>query len=212
MVRSPSSGDTVARGRDRTGQEQGLLRMGQGMSRGPSVDMACLGVPEGKHKGVFRGSQGRGTCPRVPEVDTRHFQGYPTIGTGHIQGRDGLGEAHSRGGCAWLPGTVGHGHSRRDLEQKPAKVRGSCLTPRWEPQAGPRGGPGAGGGSRGGEDLGREAPRSFVARSSPGGRAPQPPPRAGPDFPALFTSEKTFPGPGMLRRSNQAPAPAPPTC
>lgn len=116
------------------------------------------------------------------------------------------------GGCAWLPGTVGHGHSRRDLEQKPAKVRGSCLTPRWEPQAGPRGGPGAGGGSRGGEDLGREAPRSFVARSSPGGRAPQPPPRAGPDFPALFTSEKTFPGPGMLRRSNQAPAPAPPTC
>lgn len=90
------------------------------------------------------------TCPGVPgvetwggllvlEVDTRHFQGYPTMGTGHIQGRDKLGEAHSRGGCAWLPGTVGHGHSGRDLEQKPAKVRGSCLPPRWEPQGGPRG-------------------------------------------------------------------------
>jgi hypothetical protein len=74
------------------------------------------------------------------------------------------------------------------------------------------GGPDRGGGSRGGEVLGQEAPRSFVARSSPGGRAPQPPPRAGPDFPALFTSEKTFPGPETRRRSNQAPAPAPPSC
>lgn len=74
------------------------------------------------------------TCPGVPgvetgmtevlEVDTRHFQGYSTMGTRHIQGRDRQGEAHSRGGCAWLPGTVGHGHSGRVLEQKPAKVRG----------------------------------------------------------------------------------------
>lgn len=82
------------------------------------------------------------------------------------------------------------------------------VTPMGTPGRCP-GRPAEGGGSWGGEVLGREAPRSFVVRSSPGGRAPQPPPRAGPDFPALFTSEKTFPGPGMRRRSNQAPAPAP---
>lgn len=175
--------------------------------------MGCLGVPEGDTANVqgFPGMWDR-TCPRVPGVETGHDQGYSRVtqdisrGTRQWgQGRDRLGEAHSRGGCAWLPGTVGHGHFRRDLEQKPAKVRGSCLPTRWEPQAGPQG-------ARGREVLGLEAPRSFVARSSPGGRAPQPPPRAGPDFPALFTSEKTFPGPGMRRRSNQAPAPTPPSC
>lgn len=70
---------------------------------------------------------------------TRGSRGWDRACPGVPDNRDRLGEAHSRGGCAWLPGTVGHGHSRRDLEQKPAKVRGSSLTPRWEPQAGPPG-------------------------------------------------------------------------
>lgn len=106
-------------------------------------------------------------------MDTRHFQGYPTIGTGHIQGRDGLGEAHSRGGCAWLPGTVGHGHSRRDLEQKPAEVRGPRLTPRWEPQASPRGAQAGEADPGAGRSLGGR-PRDPLLR----GRVPEAAPRS----------------------------------
>lgn len=212
-VRSPSSRGKVARGRESTGQDQGVLRMGQGMSRGPSVDMACLGVPEGGHRacsGVPRDvgqdmsrstRGGHKAFPGVPDNRDRAYPGSGRAGGGALTRRLRLA-AGDRG--TWplqaRPGTEA-GRGQGAPPDTPMGTAGQSP-----------GGPGGGGGSRGGEVLGREAPRSFVARSSPGGRAPQPPPRAGPDFPALFTSEKTFPGPGMLRRSNQAPAPAPPTC
>lgn len=156
-----------------------------GGSRGE--DLACVGVPE----------DGDGACPGVPREGT------------------GWGEAHSRGGPAWLPGAVGHGLSGRDLERRAAEVRGV-------PPATPMGTPGRCPGRPGEEEADPGAGRSSggrprdpllrdrVPEAAP--RAPQPPPRAGPDFPALFTSEKTFPGPGMRRRSNQAPAAAPPIC
>lgn len=92
---------------------------------------------------------------------------------------------------------------------------GPARHPDGNPRPVPRapGGEG-GGGSRGGRSSGRRPRdpllRDRVLEAAP--RGPQPPPRAGPDFPALFTSEKTFPGPGMRRRSNQAPAVAPPIC
>lgn len=145
-------------------------------------------VPWGAHRACLGGTRSENTpCLGVPKDGTGHDRG--------AQGGDKLGKAHSRGGPAWLPGAVGHGLSGRDLERRPAEVRGSRPPPRWEPQAsaqGARGGGEGGGGSRGGKSWGRRPRdpllRDRVLEAAP--RAPQPPPRAGPDFPALFTSEK----------------------
>lgn len=143
----------------------------------------------------------------------RHFQGYPTMGTGHTY--PGLGQAGGGALTRWLrlaAGDRGTWSLRAGPGTEAGKDQGVLpATPMGTTGRFP-GTPGGRGGSRGGEVLGPDGPRSFVARSNPGGRAPKPRPREGPDFPALFTSEKTFPGPGTRRRSNQAPAPAPPSC
>lgn len=135
-------------------------------------------------------SQGGGTASLgVPEVGDR------TCPWGTRDG-DRLGEAHSRGGPAWLPGTVRHGISWRDLEQRPAEVRGSRPPPRWETLGRWPGLPGRGDdpGARrsSGGRLRDPLLRDRVPEAAP--RTPQPPPRAGPDFPALFHLLKNFPG------------------
>lgn len=163
--------------------------MGTGNARFRST-RGWAGVPWSAHRACLEGTRGENTpCLGVPKDGTGHDRG--------TQGGDKLGKAHSRGGPAWLPGAVGHGLSGRDLEQRPAEVRGSRPTPRWEPQASAQGARG-GGGRRipGREVLGQAAPRSFVARSSPGGRAPSPPapaPRR-PRLPGSFHLRKNFPG------------------
>lgn len=130
-------------------------------------------------------------------MKTRHALGYPRMGQG-MTGvpREGTSwgrrtHAVAPPGCrgpwdmASLGGTWNGGRQRSG---------GPARHPDGNPRPVPRapGGGGGGGGSRGGKSWGRRPRdpllRDRVLEAAP--RAPQPPPRAGPDFPALFTSEK----------------------
>lgn len=175
MVRSPSSGDKIGN-RDRTGQVQGsqnrgtqrYLRVGQSMSRGPSVDITCLGVPESRYmecSGVPRDV--RQDMPRSTRGRDGHDQWYSRWTQGISRGIRRWGQEISRVGTGrgrrthavaapgcrgpWDMATPGGSWNRSRQ-----RLGGSCLPPRRDRRPVPgvpkrgrlipgRGGPGAGG-------------------------------------------------------------------
>lgn len=169
---------------------------------------------------MSRGTRGRGPgggnreCPPVLGVDTGCFQGYPGWGR--------LGEAHSRGGRAWLPGTVGHGLSARNLEPRPAEVRGARTDPDGNLRpvpGGPRRGrriPVRGGPRAGGPAIlcceiesrrPRPAPRSARPAQAPTSRLFSPRKKLSRDLDeaTLQPSARARPAPMLMRAEPRAP-------